>query len=148
MSNRPAKAPGMPWMSAHLVVRDPSKAIDFYQRAFGFEKKMVVPGPDGQPAHVEMTYKDGLFMFGPEANPACLAKTPATSGAVSPMGLYFYVDDVDALFARATGAGAESVKAPENMFYGDRSCTVRDPDGYLWSFATNFADFDPSKVPH
>jgi uncharacterized glyoxalase superfamily protein PhnB len=37
---------------------------------------------------------------------------------------------------------------PTDMFYGDRNCSVVDPDGHLWYFSTNVADFDPSKVPN
>lgn len=61
------------------------------------------------------------------------------------MGLYVYVEDVDALFARATAAGAKGERPPQDMFYGDRVCQVIDPDGHSWSFGTNVADFDPTK---
>ena len=61
--------------------------------------------------------------------------------------LYVYCEDVDALFARAVAAGAKAIKPPQDQFYGDRTCTVEDQDGYWWNFATNVADFDPSKAP-
>jgi uncharacterized glyoxalase superfamily protein PhnB len=63
------------------------------------------------------------------------------------IGLYLYCEDVDAVYKRALAAGAKSDRAPKDMFYGDRVCAVIDPDGYLWSFGTNVADFDPSKAP-
>jgi uncharacterized glyoxalase superfamily protein PhnB len=34
------------------------------------------------------------------------------------------------------------------MFWGDRLCKLMDPDGIIWNFATNVADFDPSKAPY
>lgn len=145
MSNRPAKPAGMSWISAYLTVRDSDASLDFYQRAFGFEKKLAMPGPDGKTKHAEMTYRDGVIMFGPEGN--CPTRTPASSGIDSPIGLYIYCNDVDAAFARATAAGAQAVSPPTDMFYGDRICSLRDPDGYVWHFATNVADFDPSKAP-
>jgi uncharacterized glyoxalase superfamily protein PhnB len=61
--------------------------------------------------------------------------------------LYVYCDDVDALFNRAKAAGAQVVAAPSDMFYGDRVCKLKDPDGFDWYFATNVADFDPTKAP-
>ncbi|MSP62898.1 MAG: VOC family protein [Myxococcales bacterium] len=145
MSKRPAKPANMPWISPYLTIPDAARALDFYQRAFGFEKKEAHALPDGTLVHVEMVWRDGVIMFGPARK--LEAKTPAQSGAQSPFGLCVYVDDVDALFARATAAGAKVRLPLEDQFYGDRSCTLVDPDGYCWTFATNIADFDPSKMP-
>jgi uncharacterized glyoxalase superfamily protein PhnB len=131
-------------------VKDADAAIEFYQQAFGFEKRMAMKGPDGKTGHVEMTYRDSLIMFGPvSAQPRSdwPHKPPTMSQVVSPIGLYVYCDDVDALFARAIAAGAKALHAPENKHYGDRQCTLEDPDGYWWYFATNVADFDPTKAP-
>jgi PhnB protein len=149
MPKRPAKPAQTPWLSPYLTVKDSDKAIAFYQKAFGFEKRMAMPMPDGRTGHVEMTYRDALVMFGPEgADPSSKCRAPATTGTPSPVMLYVYCDDVDALFARATAAGAKADLPPQNMFWGDRLCKVTDPDGHVWNFATNVADFDPSKAPH
>jgi uncharacterized glyoxalase superfamily protein PhnB len=148
MSKRPAKPAGMSWVAPYLTVKDADKAIDFYQRAFGFEKKFAMPGPQGKTGHAEMTYKEGNIMLGPEANMgSCPARAPATTGVTSPVGLYVYCDDVDALYKRATAAGAKGDMPPQDMFWGDRLCKLTDPDGHVWNFATNVGDFDPSKVP-
>jgi uncharacterized glyoxalase superfamily protein PhnB len=146
MSKRPPRPAGFPWLSPYLTVTDADAAIAFYQRAFGFEKRMSIPGPDGKTGHVEMTWKDSVIMFGPEC-PHSPSKAPASLGVPSPVGLYLYCEDVDALYKRATAAGAKGVKPPEDMFYGDRVCQLTDPDGHTWWFATNVADFDPSKMP-
>lgn len=145
MSKRPARPAGASWLSPYLVVKDADAALDFYQRAFGFAKRAIMPGPDGRAKHVEMMWKDILIMFGPEG--ACANKAPATSGTPSPVNLYVYVEDVDALHARAAAAGATVALPPQDMFWGDRMCKLTDPDGHEWTFATNVADFDPSKVP-
>ena len=55
----------------------------------------------------------------------------------SPVGLYVYCDDVDALFARATAAGAQAKVPPQDTFWGDRMCQLVDPDGHTWNFATH-----------
>lgn len=148
MSKRPARPAGMPWLSPYLTVRDAGAALDFYHRAFGFEKRGDgMTGPDGRIQHAEMAWHDAVIMVGPECTYESNIKAPVTSGVASPVNLYLYCDDVDALFARATKAGAKAVSAPQNMFWGDRMCKVADPDGHQWSFATNVEDFDPSKVP-
>ena len=148
MSNRPPRPAGMPWLTPYLTVKDPDAALDFYQRAFGFEKRFAMPGPDGRTAHAEIGYRDAVIMFGPECSATEKpAKSPATSGVPSPVGLFVYCDDVDALYARATKAGAKGGQPPQDMFWGDRMCMLTDPDGHVWNFATNVADFDPSKAP-
>jgi len=85
----------------YLTVKDADAALDFYQRAFGFEKCFATPGPDGKTAHVEMSFRDAKIMFSPErATGECLSRAPATSGVAPPIGLYVYCENVDALFAR------------------------------------------------
>jgi uncharacterized glyoxalase superfamily protein PhnB len=131
-----------------LVVRDADAALAFYQKAFGLAKRMVMPGPDGKALHVEVSWHDAVIMLGREqATPKSPHRAPVTTGVPPAVGLYLYCDDVDALFDRATAAGAKGVQPPTDMFWGDRMCTVTDPDGHSWSFATNVADFDPSKAP-
>jgi PhnB protein len=149
MSKRPAKPANMSWLSPYLCVKDCDKASDFYQKAFGFEVKFAMKMPDGRTGHTEMTFKDASIMFGPEHawGQHGTVQAPVTSGIASPVQLYVYCDDVNALFDRAKAAGAQVVAAPSDMFYGDRVCKLKDPDGHDWCFATNTADFDPAKAP-
>jgi PhnB protein len=150
MSKRSPCPPDYPWLIPYLVVKDGEAAIAFYEKAFGFAKRMAMPGKDGKAMHVEMTWRGSMIMFGSEAAAEAggwTHRSPATSGVASPVSAYVYCDDVDALFARAVAAGAKAIRPPQTMFYGDRVCTLEDPDHYWWSFATNVADFDPSKAP-
>src|SRR5579884_3082123 len=148
MSKRPAKQQGYPWLIPYLIVKDTDAALAFYQQAFGFEKHMSMPGPNGRTMHAEMNWHDAMIMFGTPAAESTdwPSKPPATSGVASPIVPYLYCENVDAVYSRATAAGAKGIKPPQDMFYGDRVCTLEDPDGYWWSFATNVADFDPSKA--
>jgi len=67
--------------------------------------------------------------------------------AVTPQTmLYVYVDDVDATFQRALAAGAMSVQAPADQFYGDRSGGVKDLFGNLWWIATHIEDVPPGEL--
>jgi uncharacterized glyoxalase superfamily protein PhnB len=137
MSSKSARPPEMPWLTPYLAVKSPEAALEFYQRAFGFEKKNAMPGPDGRIQHASMVWNDAWIMFGPECTVGeRQAKAPATTGVFPPVSLYVYCNDVDALFARATAAGAEVLQPPQDMFWGDRMCHLRDPDGHVWCFAT------------
>lgn len=146
MTKRPAKPANMPWLIPCLTVKDADASADFYAKAFGFETRFKMPGPEGRTGHAEIAWRDGLVMIGPEcAEHQC--KAPITTGIRPPNSIYVYCDDVDALFQKAKAAGATVESAPQDMFWGDRVCSLIDLDGYPWSFATNVADFDPSKAP-
>jgi PhnB protein len=59
------------------------------------------------------------------------------------VSICLYVEDVDALAARATAAGAKVRYPVQDQFYGDRSGTFEDPYGHVWTIATHKED-----VPH
>lgn len=145
MAKRAPKQAGYSWICPALTVQDPGKAQAFYAKAFGFTPGQSVPGPDGKIMHAEVRHKDVTIMLGPEAM-AQLCRTPAASKVEAPMALYVYVEDVDALCARAKQAGAVVRAAPNDAFWGDRFCQLVDPDGYVWWFATNVGEFDPAKA--
>jgi uncharacterized glyoxalase superfamily protein PhnB len=113
------------------------KSLDFYTRAFGFASRNALKGEDGRTTHAEMTYKDVLLMFAPEGAYGSPVKAPATLGVSSPVTLFVYTEDVDALCARAQAAGATVAVPPTDMFWGDRMCSLIDPDGHTWNFATH-----------
>jgi uncharacterized glyoxalase superfamily protein PhnB len=113
-------------MAPYLTVKDADRSLDFYARAFGFAKRSAMSGPDGRTGHAEMTYRGVLLMFSPEG----------AWGQRSPEHLFVSCEDVDALFARARAAGAAVAKAPQDMFWGDRMCSLIDPDGHVWNFAS------------
>jgi len=128
---------GMPWVSPYLTVKDAGASLAFYESAFGFTTRNVNKGPDGSIMHVEMTWKDGVIMLGPEGAYGGLTRSPSTSGVLSPVHLYVYCEDVDALFGRAVAAGVTVDFPPSDMFWGDRACKLTDPDGHSWNFATH-----------
>ncbi len=146
---RPEPKPGdAPWLIPHLAVSHVENSIDFYKRAFGFESHFAMPDDHGLIQYADMHYQGRLLiMMGPEGALGDAARAPVTSGIPAPIRLYVYCEDVDALHARAVEQGAESLAAPELMFWGDRMCRLRDPDGYAWSFATRVEAFNPANVP-
>jgi PhnB protein len=121
------------------LFKDARKAIEFYKRAFGAEEIFAMPGADGKGVmHAEVRIGDSIIMVG-EENPLEACKSAETIGG-SPISFYIYVGDADAAFRRALEAGAESRMPVEDMFWGDRAGTVKDPFGYSWMFATHIKD--------
>jgi len=143
MTQRPAKAPGMTWLSPLIIARDIAREVAFCERAFGFTKVEELTSVDGQVIHAVMTYRDCCMMFGPEV-PTFGAKAPTTIGGTS-MELYLYVEDVRAFYDQAVAAGARVVEPVKDQYWGDRTCLLRSPEGHQWWFAQNVADFDPSR---
>jgi uncharacterized glyoxalase superfamily protein PhnB len=136
MADATVRPPHMPWLSPYLTVKDADEALNFYQQAFGFQKRDAVKGPDGRTTHAEMTYRDAVIMFSPEGSFGDkVSKCPASLGLQSTTTLYLYCDDVDALCARARAAGVKVISEPQDAFWGDRICTLADPSGNLWIFA-------------
>ncbi len=139
---------GANWLTPYMTVAEAEASLDFYQRAFGFTPGMTMPGPDGKIVHADMTYQGtSIIMFAPQGSWGETMKTPAHSGSQTPISLYVYCEDVDALVKQAREAGAKVLAEPEDMFWGDRMARLEDPDGYQWSFATKVGEFDPSKIP-
>jgi len=112
--------------------KDGPAAIDWLGRAFGFTKQLVVPEEDGRIAHAELALGPGAIMLGSERK--TLDPKNPWDGATS--GVYVYVREIDAHYARAKAAGAEIVRDLADTGYGAREYSVRDLEGNLWSFGT------------
>src|SRR4051812_45203875 len=97
-------------LTPSLTFKSSSKAIDFYKKAFG--GKVVgdaFPSLDGKGImHAVMQIGDSLFMFGDEMGGPQSPKSAEAMGG-SPMSLFLYVTDADAVFNQAVAAGAKSV---------------------------------------
>jgi uncharacterized glyoxalase superfamily protein PhnB len=118
-----------------LSFRDARAAIAFLRDAFGFEETAMYPRDDNPSIveHAEMRWPPGGgVMLG------TAAKDDSPFGQRMPgnEAVYLVCDDPDALFARATLAGAEVVRGLVDEDFGSRGFTVRDPEGNLWSFGT------------
>jgi PhnB protein len=128
-----------------LTVKDMRGSLDFYAKAFGFEKSFEMPDDNGNLMHAEMRYRGQSMMFGPEW-PDSTSKAPAnTAGTTADM--YLYTDNVEEAFKRATDAGANVLMEVKDQFWGDRTFLVECPEGHKWMFAQNVADYDPDNVP-
>lgn len=134
----------MQLVSVYLNVKDVDAAIDFYAKAFGFKKKMSMPGPDGRSVHGELLHGNCTVMVG-RPMPESGQKTPSDLGGIC-SNVYVYVKDVDAVEKRARAAGARIVRELKDEFWGDRMCGISDPEGHQWFFATVKRIVPPSEM--
>ena len=126
---------GMTAVTPHLIVDGAAQAIEFYKKAFGATEEMRLPAPDGKLMHARIRIGGAAVMLVDEM-PHCNALGPKSLKG-SPVTIHLYVEDVDAVFARAVKAGAMSLMPPSDMFWGDRYGVVTDPFGHGWSIATH-----------
>jgi len=130
-------------ITPHLVVRDAVKAIEFYKRAFGAEERVRMDDPSGKVMHAEIKIGDSFIMLADEypgmGNPA-----PGKEG--SPVVLNLFSNDVDALWKRATDAGAKVTMPLDNQFWGDRYGQLQDPFGHAWALGQHVEDVSPEEL--
>ena len=132
-------------INPYLVVRNAARAIEFYKKAFGAEERVRMHGPDGKTImHADLKIGDSIFMLTEEST-EMKALSPESIGG-SPVSLYVYVKDVDAIFDQAVSEGATVLHPVKDQFYGDRSGYLRDPFGHLWSVATHKKDLSPDEL--
>ena len=130
-------------VNVSLTVTDMKAAMSFYQKAFGFEKRGVMNGPGRKPIHAELALRGTILMLGPEM--PGWNKSAKTLGG-SPSTLYLYVENADKVFAKALKLGATQKMPVRDMFWGDRSGSLIDPEGYLWSVGTHIAEPTPREM--
>jgi len=118
-----------------LRYADAPAAFEWLSGAFGFEKQMLVPGPDGTIAHAQLRCGAGLIMIGSARDDVMHLKSPSAVGGAT-QGIYVHVDDADAHHDRAKAAGAEIIMELADTDYGSREYMARDLEGHLWSFGT------------
>jgi PhnB protein len=132
-------------INPYLVVRNGAKAIKFYKKAFGAEERFRMHGPDGKTVmHADLKLGDSVFMLTEESTEMKTLSPESIGG--SPVSMYLYVADVDAIFNQAVSEGATVLSPVRDQFYGDRSGYLRDPFGHLWSIATHKKDLSPDEV--
>jgi PhnB protein len=117
-------------VTPYLLVGDAGRLIDFMKRAFAAVETGRHTDAEGRVMHAEVRIGDSMVMIG------------EASGEWKPMPcmLHLYVPDTDAVYASAIEAGATSIRAPSDQFYGDRTAGVVDEEGNQWWMATHIED--------
>jgi PhnB protein len=133
---------GMETAIPHLVVSNGQNAIEFYKEAFGAEEISRSPAPDGKRLMHAVLKLGPSYIFLCDDFPEMLGgkKRDEISLGGSPVTIHQYVKDCDAIITCAEKAGAKVTMKPQDMFWGDRYGTIKDPFGFSWSFATHTKD--------
>ena len=130
-------------VTPYLIIDGAADALEYYKKAFGAVELFRMEH-EGKIGHAEIKIGDSPIMLSDE-NPQEGYKSPKTLGG-SGVGIMIYVDDVDTIFNQAIAAGGTEVKALQDQFYGDRSGTLTDPYGHVWTVATHKEDVSPEEI--
>ncbi|MCA1552874.1 MAG: VOC family protein, partial [Chloroflexi bacterium] len=106
------------------------------QQAFGAQETARMADPTGRIVHAEMKMGDSVVMLADASD----------AGGEIPAMIHLYVHDTDEMYRRALKAGATSLRAPADQFYGDRSAGVKDAFGNQWWLATHVEDVSPEEI--
>ena len=131
-------------VTPHLVCAGAADAIEFYKKAFNAEEGGRLPGPKGRLMHAMIRIEGSAVMLVDEM-PEWGAFGPKSLKGSS-VTIHLYVEDVDAVVARAVAAGAKITMPVADMFWGDRYGKLEDPFGHHWSVATHIRDVTPDEM--
>jgi uncharacterized glyoxalase superfamily protein PhnB len=126
-------------LQPYLLVEGAARLMEFLKATFDAEDVGSMPTPEGKIGHAEMRIGDTIVM---------LADASTAEGISGPMPatVVAYVEDADKVYQRALGAGAMSIREPQDMFYGDRSAGVADPFGNHWWIHTHIEDVSDKEM--
>ncbi|MEZ4383480.1 MAG: VOC family protein [Nannocystaceae bacterium] len=135
MSTVKAIPDGYHTLTPYLLVADVGAVLEWLRAAFGAEARGNIDSSQGFIRHAEVRIGDSPLMLG-----------SAGDGSAKPAILYMYVEDVDAVYARAVAAGGRSIQAPSVQFYGDRTAAVEGPGGNQFWIATHVEEVSPAEL--
>ena len=113
-----------------FMVQNAPTYIEFLKQAFDARELFMAKSPEGEIRHVSLRVGNSILAGG-ELHGEFQA---------APFLLHMYVPDTDEVYANALRHGATMIRGLEDAPYGDRTATVRDPAGNLWSLATHVKD--------
>jgi PhnB protein len=135
---------GFHTVTPYLTIKGAADAIGFYQEAFGAREIFRWADPDGRVRHAEVVIGDSPLMLTDEA-PEFGMSGPQSLGG-SPVHMFLYVEDADAVFNQAISAGATELMPVENSSDGDRRGGVTDPFGHVWYIGTHVEDISREEL--
>jgi PhnB protein len=135
---------GIHTITPHIVVRDAARAAAWYVDVLGAEERRRVPVPGGRLMSVELWFGDSAVMLADEF-PELGVLSPLAIGGTA-VTLHLYTDDVELLWQRALGAGANVVHPLRDQFWGERHGQLTDPFGHRWGLAQRIREIDPEAL--
>ena len=127
---------GFHTITPNIIVEDAEQAVAFFKKAFGVTENYRLTMSNGTISHCELKLGDSILNLG-----TSMEGWPA-HGLIAQI----FVEDADALFKRATEAGAEVVMPMTDMFFGSREGRVADPFGNVWTIATLKEEVAPEEM--
>jgi len=118
---------------AAVYYEDPAAALDWLEKAFGFETTMRVIDSSGTVVHAEMEIAGSRVMIGPSGW-SDFARSPKTQSGANTQSIHVDVPDVEAHFTNTQKAGGRIVEDLRDQFYGARTYRAADPEGHVWNF--------------
>jgi len=112
----------------YFMVEDAEGFITFLKNVFDAVEVGRTVMPPGRIANARIRIGNSTFMV----SQVDAAERKPTSGA-----FYVYVEDADAVYAKALAHGATGMFAPVDMPYQDRQGGVTDPFGNVWWISTH-----------
>ena len=131
-------------VTPYMTINGASGAIEFYKEAFGATEIFRWADPDGRVRHAEVVIGDSPVMLTDEAPDFGMAGPQSLGG--SPVHMFLYVKDADAVFERAIAAGATELMPVEDSEDGDRRGGVTDPFGHVWYIGTHIEDISRKEL--
>jgi PhnB protein len=131
-------------VTPYLMMDGAAGALAFYKEAFGATELFRMTNAQGRVSHAEIRIGDSVVMLA-DTQPGAMCSGPRSLGG-STVGLMIYLENVDTVFARALKAGGRSLRPLADQFYGDRSGTLEDPFGHVWTIATHVEDVPPQEI--
>jgi len=130
-------------VTPYLITKGAADALEYYKKAFG-AIELFRMDHGGKIGHAEIKIGDSPIMLADEY-PEMGYVSPKTLGG-TPVSIMIYVPDVDTTYKQAIDAGGVELKALQDQFYGDRSGTLTDPFGHVWTVATHVEDVSPEEM--
>lgn len=122
-----------PTFSSAIIYQDNRAALDWLEKAFGFEVLFVVVDENEKIGHAEMKFGNGLIYIGNEWSET--TRSPKSVGGKNTQFVHVHLEQgIDEHCERARKAGATITQEPADQFYGDRTYRCLDHEGHLWTF--------------
>ena len=131
-------------VTPYLCCKNAAAAMEFYKSVFDAIELMRIAQPDGTIGHAELKIGESVIMLADEF-PDLDVRSPQSLGG-SAVSILVYVENVDAVVAKALAAGSKLQRPVADQFYGDRSGKLVDPFGHVWMIATHIEDVSPEEM--